>query len=91
MYKAGIDAGDLIVKADGKEVKDAAAFSQIIAAKKPGDKVSITYKNRTGQHETTVTMEENPAFEVVTFEKAGQQLSVEQIAFRQNWLSSKVK
>ncbi len=91
LYKAGIDAGDLITQADGKEVKDAGALNQIIAAGKPGDKLNITYKNRSGAHQTTITLEENPAFEVVTFEKAGQPLSAAQQTFRNAWLASKVK
>lgn len=91
VYKAGIDAGDVILKVDGKDIKDQKGFSDAIADKKPGDKVTVNYKNRTGAHETTITLEENPNFEVVTFEKAGKQLSKEQETFRNNWLQSKVK
>jgi len=91
VYKAGLDAGDVILKADGKEVKDAQAFNEIIAGKKPGDKMVVNYKNRTGDHETTVTLEENPFFEVVTYEKAGKELTKEQQDFRSSWLSSKVQ
>jgi predicted metalloprotease with PDZ domain len=91
LYKAGIDAGDVITKADGKDIADAPAFSAVIADKKPGDKISITYNNRSGAQETTLTLEENPGSEVVTFEKAGMSPTGEQIAFRNNWLSSKVK
>ncbi|MEO8887045.1 MAG: PDZ domain-containing protein [Mucilaginibacter sp.] len=91
LYKAGIDAGDLVTKADGNDIKSVATLNQIIASKKPGDKISITYKNRTGQHETSITLAENPAFEVVTFEKAGQPLTSQQQAFRNAWLASKVK
>ncbi|MFC0516627.1 M61 family metallopeptidase [Mucilaginibacter angelicae] len=91
VYKAGLDAGDIILKVDGKDIKDQKGFSDIIADKKPGDKVMVNYKNRTGAHETTITLEENPNFEVVTFEKAGKQLSKEQETFRNNWLQSKVK
>lgn len=91
IYNSGIDAGDIILKADGKDITDAASLSQTIADKKPGDKLIINYKNRTGNHETTVTLGENPTLEVVTTEKAGAQPTVEQAAFRKNWLSSKVK
>jgi predicted metalloprotease with PDZ domain len=90
LYKAGIDAGDLILKADGTAV-DAAALTAAVAAKNPGDKISLTYKNRTGEHETTLTLEENPTLEVVTFEKAGRELTKQQQDFRNSWLSSKVK
>jgi predicted metalloprotease with PDZ domain len=91
VYKAGLDAGDIILKVDGKDVKDQKGFSDIIADKKPGDKVTVNYKNRAGAHETTITLEENPNFEVVPFEKAGKQLSKDQETFRNNWLQSKVK
>jgi predicted metalloprotease with PDZ domain len=91
IYKAGLDAGDIILKADGKEIKDIQAFDDVLTGKKPGDKVVVNYKNRTGNHETTVTLEENPAFEIVTNEKAGKELTKEQEAFRTAWLSTKVK
>lgn len=91
VYKAGLDAGDIILKVDGNSIKDAQAFGDIVAAKKPGDKMVVNYKNRTGDHETTITLEESPAFEVVTYEKAGKTPSKEQTDFRNNWLSSKVK
>jgi predicted metalloprotease with PDZ domain len=91
IYKAGIDAGDIILKADGKDLADAAALQDLVATKKIGDKMVLTYKNRTGEHETTLTLEESPALEVVTFEKAGKELTKDQAAFRSAWLSSKVK
>ncbi|MEP6611824.1 MAG: PDZ domain-containing protein [Mucilaginibacter sp.] len=91
IYKAGLDAGDVILKADGKEITDAKSFTDIVDTKKIGDKLVVNYKNRTGEHETTIILEENPALEVVTNEKAGKELTKEQEAFRNNWLSSKVK
>jgi predicted metalloprotease with PDZ domain len=91
VYKAGLDAGDVIKKADGKDVADSYSLGQALTGKKPGDKIEIEYTNRAGSHTTTVTLEENPALEVVTFEKAGKTLSAAQTAFRNNWLSSKVK
>lgn len=91
IYKAGLDAGDIILKADGKDVTDAKSFTDIVATKNIGDKLVVNYKNRTGEHETTIVLEENPSLEVVTNEKAGKELTKEQEAFRNNWLSSKVK
>jgi len=90
-YKAGLDAGDIILTADGKEVKDGQAYNTIITGKNPGDQVTVTYKNRTGSHQTTIIVQENPAYEVVTYETAGKEPSAAQTAFRNNWLSSKVK
>lgn len=91
IYKAGLDAGDIIMRADGKEVKNAQAFEEIVAGKNIGDKIVVNYKNRTGDHETTIVLEENPYLEVVTYEKAGKTLTADQQTFRNNWLSSKIK
>jgi len=91
IYKAGLDAGDIILKADGKEIKDAQGFNDIVAGKNVGDKIVVDYKNRTGDHQTTITLEENPAFEVVTFEKAGKKLTKEEQDFRNSWLNSKAQ
>jgi predicted metalloprotease with PDZ domain len=91
VYKAGLDAGDVILKADGKDIKSEQDFNDLVASKNIGDKIVVVYKNRTGAHETTITLEENPYLEVVTFEKAGKPLTKEQQDFRDAWLSSKVK
>jgi predicted metalloprotease with PDZ domain len=91
IYKAGLDAGDIILKADGKDINDAATFNAIVAGKNIGDKIIVDYTNRTGAHQTTVTLEENPYLEIVTYEKAGKELTKDQQDFRNNWLSSKVK
>ncbi len=90
-YKAGLDAGDIILTANGQPVKEYEALQQLIAAKKPGDAVAIKYKNRTGEHTANITLEENPYYEVVTFEKAGKTPNSQQLTFRNNWLQSKVK
>jgi len=91
IYKAGLDVGDVILKADGKDIKDAQSFNDLLASKNIGDKIIVDYKNRTGEHQTTITLEENPNFEVVPYEKAGKELSKEQSNFRNQWLSTKVK
>jgi len=91
IYEAGLDVGDVILKADGKDIKDAQAFADVVAGKNIGDKIAVTYRDRAGEHQTTVTLEENPALEVVTFEKAGKTLTKDQETFRANWLSTKVK
>jgi predicted metalloprotease with PDZ domain len=91
VYKAGLDAGDVILKADGKDIKDEQAFNDIVSGKNIADKIIVSYKNRTGFHETTIVLEEDPTLEVVTYEKAGKTLTADQQTFRNNWLSSKIK
>jgi hypothetical protein len=56
-----------------------------------GDKIVVDYKNRTGMHQATIVLEENPALEIVTYEKAGKVLTQDQKDFRAKWLSSKVQ
>ncbi|MFD0766573.1 M61 family metallopeptidase [Mucilaginibacter lutimaris] len=90
-YKAGLDAGDTILQIDGKDVKDASSINDIIKDKKSGDKVSVSYKNRTGSHEGSIILEESPSVQVTTFEKTGKELTQQQKDFRSSWLSSKVK
>jgi len=52
--KAGLKRGDVVTKLDGKTVTDQSDLSQVIEAKKPGDKLSVTYV-RNG-HTSTVTV-----------------------------------
>lgn len=91
IYKAGLDAGDILLTADGTAIQDGQTITDMLSNKKIGDKIAITYKNRTGNHETTIVLEENPALEVVTYEAAGKEPSAAQKQFRNNWLSTKVK
>jgi predicted metalloprotease with PDZ domain len=90
-YKSGLDKGDVITKADGAPLTDASSLNTLVAGKKPGDKITLTYHNRTGDHDGVVVLDENPFLEIVTAEQAGNTLTKEQETFRNNWLLSKVK
>ena len=91
VYKAGLDAGDLITVADGKNIKDMSTFNEVIAAHQPGDQIKIQYANRTGKHDTVIVLEEDPGLSLVTYEKAGKTPSAAQLALRNDWLSTKIK
>ncbi|RCH55016.1 M61 family peptidase [Mucilaginibacter hurinus] len=91
VYKAGLDAGDVILQADGQPITNQADWDSIINTKKPGEKVKVKYNNRMGVSEVDIILEENPVYQVVTFERAGQTLNKEQEAFRDAWLRSKIK
>ncbi|UEG53323.1 PDZ domain-containing protein [Mucilaginibacter daejeonensis] len=91
MYKAGLDAGDVIMTVNGTAIADAQALTDLLATKRPGDKVPVTYKNRTGDHEATITLEENPTLEVVEYEAADKQPTAAQKQLRTQWLSSQIK
>jgi hypothetical protein len=53
---AGIEPGDLIVRFDGKDIKDAAALSQIVAETPAGKDVAVTVIRRGKQATTTLKL-----------------------------------
>ena len=59
--KAGLHAGDVIVRLDGRKVTNAAELSQAIDAKRPGDTVSVTYTRSGSTHTVKVTLAERPS------------------------------
>ena len=89
LYAAGLDRGDHITSLDGKPLTSDADFRAAIAAHKPGDRVTIGYDNRAGHREMPMTIEENPALQVMTFEDAGMDPTDQQLAFRAKWLSTR--
>lgn len=54
--KAGLKAGDIITKIDGKTISAPDELSAAIKDKNPGDKVSITYKRAGKTYTTTATL-----------------------------------
>ncbi len=54
--EAGIEEGDVIVAIDGKKVSKMAELQEIVASKRPGDQVKITYLHKKAKKEKTVTL-----------------------------------
>lgn len=89
-YDAGLEYGDLITAIDGQPAT-VDAFAAL-SRKRPGETASLTLRRRGNQTvTTTVTLKANPALNVLDAEQAGAQLTERQKAFREAWLSSKVK
>ena len=89
-FEAGLDQGDVIVAVDGKPMAGG-ALQAALKARKPGDRLTITFKRRGGATGTaTITTKEDPGLETVAIESTGAALSAEQRAFRGAWLGSKV-
>ena len=58
--KAGLQSGDVIIKADGKDIKTMDELNEIKNSHQIGDTMTLTV-NRSGQEkEVTVTLEETP-------------------------------
>ncbi len=55
--KAGIEAGDVIVKVDGITVATSPRLQEIIAQQRPGDKISVIVNRKGKELEFTVTLE----------------------------------
>jgi serine protease Do len=58
--KAGLKAGDVINKVDGKDVRNAEAFVDALAGRKPGDKVALQITREGKDHEISATLTERP-------------------------------
>ena len=56
--KAGLEAGDIIIKADGRDVRSSSELPRIITAIKPGAKVALTVWRKGAQKDFTVTVAE---------------------------------
>jgi serine protease Do len=58
---AGLQQGDIIVKADGQDVTNSSALYAIDRDKKPGDKVQLSVDRNGQEQSVTVTLGERPA------------------------------
>jgi predicted metalloprotease with PDZ domain len=89
LYIAGIDRGDRIVEFDSKAVKTRPEWNDLLASHKPGDRSTLTVEARAGRKQVEVTWAQAPDVEIVSFEKAGRQVTPPIAAFREAWLGSK--
>ncbi len=56
--KAGIEVGDIILKVDGRDVKNSTELPRIITAVRPGTKINLTVWRKGAQKELAVTVGE---------------------------------
>jgi serine protease Do len=54
--KAGLKSGDVIIKLNGEEVKDASDLTRHVGALKPGDKVELTYLRDGAEKTAEITL-----------------------------------
>lgn len=54
--EAGMVKGDVITMLDGKQITKMAEMQEVLAGKRPGDKVTITYLHNKNKHTKTVTL-----------------------------------
>ena len=76
----------MIVDVDGKAIA-AGVLQAAVKARKPGDRLTVTYKRRGGATGTaTIALKEDPSLEAVTSSRPGATLTPDQKAFRDGWL-----
>jgi len=56
--KAGVEAGDIILKADGREIRTSSELPRIVTMIKPGNKVNLTLWRKGAQKDLAVTVAE---------------------------------
>ena len=58
---SGLTAGDTITALDGKRVSSPTDLTELMLAKHPGEKVTLTYQTQAGAQQTaTVTLSSGP-------------------------------
>lgn len=55
--KAGLEAGDVILKLNNKEINSKSSFDELITYMSPGDQVNVQFKRNQRLKETTMTLE----------------------------------
>lgn len=87
VYEAGIDIGDYILKIGDNELSGTVNLEQILSQYKPGQSVPVTFEHKGVLKTSNLRLQEDNALAVVPFEN----LSPQQIQFRNNWLSSQIR
>ena len=89
LYKAGVAQDDQLVNLDGAALTSMAAYDEVLARHKPGDRVPLRFVRRSGETVTaTLVLEEDPRVEIIPIEKIGGMLNDDQQRFRSSWLNS---
>lgn len=89
LYEAGLDADDVLLTMDNKFIKRQDDVNTILNTHQPGDKVPVSYLHHGKSMQSTITVMENPAVAIVTYEQAGLPVTDAIKAFRKSWLGSK--
>ena len=87
-YAAGLERDDTILSVGGTRVATRADVERLVAARKPGEALPITFDRRGQQVTGTLKLVEDPRRELLPAEDAGQPLTDAQRRFRDAWLSS---
>ncbi|MGA1308633.1 MAG: M61 family metallopeptidase [Gemmatimonadaceae bacterium] len=91
LYEAGLTAGDRIARIEEAPVLTTTALRDLLATRRPGTPLRLTWIGRTGERTASVTLAEDPNVEVVAFEEGGRAPTAAQLAFRAAWVGSRIR
>jgi predicted metalloprotease with PDZ domain len=84
-YDAGLEQDDEITSMEGKPIATAQQIADVLRGHKPGDRIEVTFKRRSGPATGTIALKEDPSFEFAVSPSP----TAEQRAFRKAWLGSR--
>jgi predicted metalloprotease with PDZ domain len=88
IYAAGLDVGDEIQQLDGTRIRSFADVTMVLGRRRPGDRIAVVFADRSGRQRTSsITLSEDPAFELVPVERSGGALTAAQRTFREHWVN----
>jgi hypothetical protein len=60
----------------------------VLGRRRPGDRIAVVFADRSGRQRTSsITLSEDPAFELVPVERSGGALTAAQRTFREHWVN----
>lgn len=54
---AGIEPGDIVTKIDGKAVNSVSSLQELVARRRPGEKIDVSYKRNGKEYSTVITLQ----------------------------------
>ncbi|MEM9618715.1 MAG: M61 family peptidase [Pseudomonadota bacterium] len=91
LYEAGLDRSDQILRVGRFKTDDEGDWKRVMKRHKPGDTVTIVFRQRGQERQAEITFIADPTIEVVLFEDVDLPLSEAQKTFRDAWLGAKNK
>ena len=88
-YKAGLNSGDKIIAIDKHVVSNQNTVKAILSNYKIGDTATIQFSRYNVLKTATVTLIKDPRYTIMSFEKAGMEISSEVLQNRKEWLDKK--
>jgi predicted metalloprotease with PDZ domain len=90
VYAAGLEQDDELRQIDDARVQSAEDVAAVVERHHPGDRLRVTYVDRSGLEKTTsVTLAADPHLEVIPLEAKGTAMTPAQRTFRERWLAGR--